>query len=116
MDIKDLGKISGFDSYVDKYQKADTQNIQKKDISAQQPVNDYDMEKVTEVLKSKVDKLNELFKSELNFEFNKDADMLVVKIIDKDSKEIIRQIPSEVSVKLAKALSEVEGILFDEKA
>jgi flagellar protein FlaG len=28
----------------------------------------------------------------------------------------VRQIPSEVSVKLAKALNDLEGILFDEEA
>lgn len=78
--------------------------------------NQVDMDKITDVLKKKLDKIQTLFTSEARFEVNNEADMVVVKIIDKDSEEVIRQIPSEASVRLAKALNDLEGILFDEKA
>jgi flagellar protein FlaG len=78
--------------------------------------NQVDMDKITDVLKKKLDKIQTLFTSEARFEVNNEADMVVVKIIDKDSEEVIRQIPSEASVKLAKALNDLEGILFDEEA
>jgi flagellar protein FlaG len=75
-----------------------------------------DMEKITDVLKNKLDKIQRLFTGEARFEVNNEADMVVVKIIDKESEEVLRQIPSEASVKLAKALNDLEGILFDEEA
>jgi flagellar protein FlaG len=75
-----------------------------------------DMDKITDVLKNKLDKIQKLFTGEARFEVNREADMIVVKIINKETEEIVRQIPSEVSVKLAKALNDLEGILFDEEA
>lgn len=78
--------------------------------------NNLDMDKITDVLKNKLDKIQKLFTGEAKFEVNKEADMVIVKIVDKDSEEVIRQIPSEASVKLAKALNDLEGILFDEEA
>jgi flagellar protein FlaG len=78
--------------------------------------NQVDMDKITDVLKKKLDKIQTFFTGEARFEVNNEADMVVVKIIDKDSEEVIRQIPSEASVKLAKALNDLEGILFDEEA
>lgn len=78
--------------------------------------NQVDMEKITDVLKNKLDKIQRLFTGEARFEVNNEADMVVVKIIDKESEEVLRQIPSEASVKLAKALNDLEGILFDEEA
>ena len=75
-----------------------------------------DMDKITDVLKNKLDRIQKLFTGEARFEVNNEADMVVVKIIDKESEEVLRQIPSEASVKLAKALNDLEGILFDEEA
>ncbi|MGM0640369.1 MAG: flagellar protein FlaG [Thermotogota bacterium] len=75
-----------------------------------------DMEKITDVLKNKLDRIQKLFTGEARFEVNNEADMVVVKIIDKESEEVLRQIPSEASIKLAKALNDLEGILFDEEA
>jgi len=75
-----------------------------------------DMDKITDVLKNKLDKIQKLFTGEARFEVNREADMIVVKIINKETEEVVRQIPSEVSVKLAKALNDLEGILFDEEA
>ena len=78
--------------------------------------NQFDMEKITDVLQKKLDKIQSLFTGEARFKVNKEADMVVVKIIDKETEEVIRQIPSEASVKLAEALNDLEGILFDEEA
>lgn len=52
----------------------------------------------------------------LQFAMDKVAEDIVVKVTDKESGELIRQIPSEDVVKLRKQLEELSGILFDEKA
>jgi len=75
-----------------------------------------ELDKVTKIIEDRLKKLSKIFKGEAKFEIERDLDIIIVKIIDKDSKEIIRQIPPEVSVKLAKALNDVQGILLDEIA
>jgi len=52
----------------------------------------------------------------LQFAMDKEAKDLVVKVTDKKSGELIRQIPSEDVLRLRKKLEEVTGLLFDEKA
>ena len=56
----------------------------------------------------------------LQFVFDEKGDPPIVKVIDKDNGETIRQIPSELVVKLSKALEEMAdnkdsrmGFLFD---
>ncbi|MBL5982186.1 hypothetical protein NAAC61_09330 [Petrotoga sp. 8T1HF07.NaAc.6.1] len=86
------------------------QPIQKEEVMPDE------LDKVTKIIEDRLKKLSKIFKGEAKFEIERDLDIIVVKIIDKDSKEIIRQIPPEVSVKLAKALNDVQGILLDEIA
>ncbi|WP_158682647.1 flagellar protein FlaG [Idiomarina sp. OT37-5b] len=58
----------------------------------------------------------------LQFIFEEEGEPLVVKVIDKESGDTIRQIPSELAVKLSKALDEMadkeaerSGFLLDQK-
>jgi len=75
-----------------------------------------ELDKVTKIIEDRLKKLSKIFRGEAKFEIERNLDIIIVKIIDKDTKEIIRQIPPEVSVKLAKALNDVQGILLDEIA
>ncbi|PNS00524.1 flagellar protein FlaG [Petrotoga miotherma DSM 10691] len=86
------------------------QPIQKEEVMPDE------LDKVTKIIEDRLKKLSKIFKGEAKFEIERELDIIIVKIIDKDSKEIIRQIPPEVSVKLAKALNDVQGILLDEIA
>lgn len=52
----------------------------------------------------------------LEFSVDKDTDAFVVKVVDKDTKELIRQIPSEEMLELAKALDKLQGLLIKDKA
>jgi len=74
-----------------------------------------DISEVVDNFEEGFEKLKEMFTGELSFELDKEAEIVVVKILDKDG-EIIKQIPSEAVVKLAKNLNEMLSILFDETA
>jgi len=74
------------------------------------------LDNVKDILQKKMENVKLLFNGEAKFEIDREADLIVVKIIDKESKELIRQIPAEEAVKLAKAMNEIEGIIFDQKA
>ncbi|WP_456400148.1 flagellar protein FlaG [Persephonella sp.] len=90
-------------------EKDQTQNIQEQQEMKNIP---------QEVLKKTVDNLNkklEMLNSQLKVETDEDTGIRVIKIVDKESKEVIRQIPPEVMLKIAKYLDEVAGLLFNEK-
>ncbi|QTA37827.1 flagellar protein FlaG [Thermosipho ferrireducens] len=75
-----------------------------------------DPKKAAENFKENLEKLKKLFRGEAEFKIDKETGIIVVKIKDKDSGEIIRQIPPEVALKLAKNIAELLGIIFDERA
>jgi flagellar protein FlaG len=91
-------------------------------------IRDEDANKVSEVA-SKLQKMFETIESDFSLqsralEFNvvEESGLTVVKVLDKESKDIIRQIPSEEFIRVAEKLSELSeemkrtrGILFDEK-
>jgi flagellar protein FlaG len=54
--------------------------------------------------------------SQISFSIDQDSGVSVVKIIDKQSKEVIRQFPSEEAISLAQALDKLQGLLIKDKA
>ncbi|AIG05440.1 flagellar protein FlaG [Pseudomonas fluorescens] len=52
----------------------------------------------------------------LDFSIDDSTGKVVVKVIATDSGEVIRQIPSEIALKLAQNLSDASSLLFDTKA
>ncbi len=79
----------------------------KKDIHSPEVI-----EKIVEDLKKKLSMLN----TQLQIKIDKDTDMIVIKVIDKETKKVIRQIPPEYVLKIAKYLDEITGILYNGKA
>ena len=72
-----------------------------------------------DIIKKTIEKLNEkmkLFNSSLRVEIDKDTGIQVVKIIDNETKEVIRQLPPETTLKIAKYIDEITGLLFEKKA
>ena len=52
----------------------------------------------------------------LEFSVDKDTEVVVVKVVDKETKEVIRQIPSEELLRIAKALDKLQGLLVKDQA
>ncbi|WP_456464748.1 flagellar protein FlaG [Persephonella sp.] len=98
---------------IQKVQQEDQQN-QTKQIQDQQEVKNIPQD----VLKKAVENMNkkfEMLNSQLKVEVDEDTGIRVIKIVDKETKEVVRQIPPEVMLKIAKYLDEVAGLLFNEK-
>jgi flagellar protein FlaG len=51
----------------------------------------------------------------LKFSVDESTNRMLVKVLDKESGELIRQIPSEAILKVAHSLEALKGILFDDK-
>lgn len=71
-----------------------------------------------EEMNSALQKINDavqLVSQKLEFSIDKDTDVFVVKVIDKETKEVIRQMPSEELLNVAKALDTLQGLLIKDK-
>lgn len=70
-------------------------------------------------LLSSVDQLNEMaakYDSKLEFSVDKDTNIEVVRVVDKESDKVIRQIPSADAIRIAKAIGDFKGLLIKDMA
>jgi len=63
-----------------------------------------------------VQKFTQPLASNLQFSIDEETGIKMVKVIDTATKEVIRQIPSEEMMEIAKALDRLQGILIQQKA
>jgi flagellar protein FlaG len=54
--------------------------------------------------------------AEINFAVDNTSGVQIVKIVDRNTKDVIRQIPSEEAISLAMALDKLQGLFVREKA
>lgn len=54
--------------------------------------------------------------SQISFSVDEESGVRVVKILDTESKEVIRQFPSEEAIEIARALDKLQGLLIKDKA
>ena len=72
-----------------------------------------------EKLRSAVEKIQEFVSStasDIRFSIDEDSGQTVVKVIDRETQEVIRQIPSQEMLDLAQALDKLQGLLIKQKA
>ena len=54
-------------------------------------------------------------KTSCQFQYHEDTNRVSIKVIDKDTEEVIREIPSEEALELIQRMWEMAGILVDER-
>ncbi len=72
-----------------------------------------------EPLEDVVSDLNKLVRElhrELRFSVDKDSGDTVIKVIDRETDEVVRQIPSEELIHLRKRLQDAAGVFFQDSA
>ncbi|SCK16325.1 flagellar protein FlaG [Vogesella sp. LIG4] len=72
-----------------------------------------------EELRKAVEKVSAAMQSygrSLNFSIDKDSGMQVVKVIDTQTNQVVRQMPSEDMLRIAKNLDKVLGVLVEQHA
>lgn len=69
-------------------------------------------------LKSSVDAINRFLKvnSEVQFSIDDASGRSVIKVVDLESKKVLRQFPSEQALEIGKNLKGLKGLLVDSKA
>lgn len=79
---------------------------------------EYDKKMDGHQVKSMVDSLNQTMgemKSDLVFSVDDDTGLKLVKVVDRQTKEVIRQIPNEEMVRFVKVMDELRGVLLKDK-
>ncbi|NPA52521.1 MAG: flagellar protein FlaG [Aquificae bacterium] len=89
-----------------------TTTVQKEN---QQSLKEFSKEELEDLFKKMKDKFDYMNKY-LKIEIDKELHQPVVKIIDKKTDKVIRQIPPEHLLELAKKLDELVGLLFNKEA
>lgn len=101
-------------------QATDVQAAQQvKDIPDLYKQQDDKSQPSTEQLNQAVKQIQEMIKqtaSSLQFSIDKDSGVTVVKVVETESKKVIRQIPSEEVLAIAKALDKLQGLLLKQQA
>lgn len=70
-------------------------------------------------LRNAVDQVNKTIQSlsnDLHFSVDEQTGVEVVKVVDRETKQVIRQIPSEEMVAIAQRLDELQGLIIRQKA
>ena len=74
-------------------------------------VSNEELRRIIEEIRKKLDYLNKYLKIEID----QDLEIPVVKILEKETNKVIRQIPPEYILELMKKIDQLLGILIDER-
>ncbi|MBC3932718.1 flagellar protein FlaG [Undibacterium curvum] len=74
-----------------------------------------DLSQVTKAV-ADINKTIQSLSQDLQFSVDKDSDKVVVKIIDQQTKQVLRQIPSEEALEISKSLDKLQGLLIKQQA
>lgn len=74
------------------------------------PPSEGDMERMAE----EVREMNRVFQRELDFRVDDELERIVIEVRDRERDEVIRQIPTERMLELARSMERIRGLLFNE--
>ena len=89
----------------------------KKEISLQSDCNSKEDSLFSEKeQQQRMNRLQETLKNHnIEISYNEDVNRYSIKVLDADSKEVIKEIPSEKTLEMFARMLEIEGLLVDEK-
>jgi flagellar protein FlaG len=93
----------------------DSQQDLEADVGTPQISSNENLAELLQLVGEKVDGFNPAT-SELSIGVDKEADRIVVKLVNSETKEVIRQIPPEEMLRLAERMRELEKTILDERA
>lgn len=65
---------------------------------------------------SDINKIIQATSQNLEFTVDNDANEVVVKVVDQQTKEVLRQIPTQEALEIAKSLDKLQGLLIKQEA
>lgn len=73
-------------------------------------------EKLVESVVSRISDFVQNFQRDLHFTVDKDSGRTVIKVIDSETEKLIRQIPAEETLRIARSLDSPESLILREQA
>lgn len=73
-------------------------------------------EQIREAAEKIQNAVDNLAQKNLRFSIDEDTGQTIIKVVDAHTDELIRQIPSEKAVEIARSLDRAQGLLFNDKA
>lgn len=83
--------------------------------AVQQPDVEPPAAQVADALKS-INKTIQILAQNVEFSIDEESDRAIVKVVDRETKEVIRQMPTKEALEIAKALDRVQGLLIRQQA
>jgi len=83
-----------------------------------QEINEYSQDELEDDVRESVKDINDIVqkvKEDLSFEIHDETDRMMVKVIDRKTKEVIKELPPEEMLDLSARIHEMVGLLIDEK-
>ncbi|MCB1774598.1 MAG: flagellar protein FlaG [Gammaproteobacteria bacterium] len=121
--VSDIGMIKAVVPQMTQASPAASANPPEQEVQAKVVVDRVrqqdQQEKESEPLEEVVSDLNNLVRElhrELQFSVDEDSGETVIKVIDKETDEIVRQIPSEEIMELRRRLQQATGVIFRDSA
>lgn len=87
---------------------------QAADAAIQQPDQAPSLPQVVQAVQN-INKTMQILAPNLEFSVDTDSNRTIVKVVDQQTKEVIRQMPSTEALEIAKALDRVQGLLIRQK-
>jgi flagellar protein FlaG len=83
--------------------------------AVQQPTPVPSLEQLAQAVK-KINKVLQTQSQNLEFTIDSDSKRTIIKVVDQGTKEVLRQIPTEETLEIAKAIDQTMGLLIRQKA
>ena len=99
-----------------KLQSPQPESASSQPISKDAPKEETSPSQLQEAVASMNDLIGTLNSSSLQFSIDDETGKTIVKVMDAETKEVIKQIPSEEMVAISKALDQLKGLLIQQKA
>jgi flagellar protein FlaG len=84
--------------------------------AVQQPQNTLNTGAVSQAVQSITKAMEDMSRGELEFSVDTDTHQTVIKIVDRQTNDVIQQFPSEAAIEIAKSLDQGKGLLIRQKA
>lgn len=91
---------------------ASSQSVSPKNVQAEDGQKQFSVQDAVKHLTDFVS----LTSADISFSIDEASGVQVVKIMDRQSKEVIRQFPSEEAIRIAQALDQLQGVFVRDKA
>ncbi|MCK5235992.1 MAG: flagellar protein FlaG [Deltaproteobacteria bacterium] len=113
--IKDIAPRETLELQVDLEKKKDLPESKPVEVKRTERESDTRSESMKAALSDAVTRLNKELGRDIHIEVAGKSEPVVVKVVESETGEVIRQIPAEHAIEISKRVEHLSGILFNEE-